>query len=262
MYQVSPHPKPVWTWIEYDVKSNPHNADIDIDGKNDRHEKLAKTDPNRANTDCDGHWDTNDGFEIDWGLNPLDFDTDSDGLSDGLEIDLWIQVAGYSPDEPEKVPHEVLGWVVTKINNPVIPSFIDIAPETLNLNNKGKWITCYIELPKGYDVGNIDVSTLWLNDTVLAELEPIEIGDYDDDGIAELMVKFDRRAAIAYLQDMGIENNDELELTITGKVAGIPLEGNDTIRVIDKGCSWGLKSNGTKTYAKEYRTSPMACLMA
>lgn len=27
-------------------------------------------------------------------------------------------------------------------------------PDTLNLESKGKWITCYIELPEGYDTGD------------------------------------------------------------------------------------------------------------
>ena len=27
-------------------------------------------------------------------------------------------------------------------------------PDTLNLESKGKWFTCYIELPEGYDTGD------------------------------------------------------------------------------------------------------------
>lgn len=46
-----------------------------------------------------------------------------------------------------------------------IPAAIDIDPNTLNWISKGRWITCYIELPEGYDVGDIDVSTITLDDT-------------------------------------------------------------------------------------------------
>ena len=96
--------------VAYDVQSNPEVVDYDGDGKNDAEEKTAGTDPNRGDTDCDDAYDTNDGFEIDNGLNPLNFDTDSDGVSDGEEIDLWM-AAGYSLNDaiektkdPESIP--------------------------------------------------------------------------------------------------------------------------------------------------------------
>jgi TolB protein len=84
--------------VAYDVKSDPNNADHDGDGKTDAQEKAAGTDPNRRNTDCDGAYDTNDGFEIDNGMNPLNFDTDGDGASDGLEIDGWLAVGSSVSD--------------------------------------------------------------------------------------------------------------------------------------------------------------------
>jgi hypothetical protein len=44
---------------------------------------------------------------------------------------------------------------------PIIAS-IDIKPDTLNLKSKGNWITAYIELPEGSNVGDIDCSTIRL----------------------------------------------------------------------------------------------------
>ncbi len=41
---------------------------------------------------------------------------------------------------------------------------VDIDPDTLNLDSKGKWITAYIEMSGGYDVRLIDKSTILLND--------------------------------------------------------------------------------------------------
>jgi len=112
-----------------------------------------------------------------------------------------------------------------------IQAAIDIDPDSLNLNSKGKWITCYIELPEDYDVEEIKVSTIKLNDEVPAESRPTGIGDYDDDGIAELMVKFDRSAVQGIL---GAGN--EVEITVTGELEDdTKFEGSDTIRVIDKG---------------------------
>ena len=113
---------------------------------------------------------------------------------------------------------------------------INIDPDTLNLKSKGKWITCYIELPEGYYVEDIDVSTIELyvggNLIAGAELHPTEIGDYDDNGISDLMVKFDRQALIDYLKDQGYGDGDMVELRVTGEFAGTPFEGFDTIRVI------------------------------
>jgi len=118
----------------------------------------------------------------------------------------------------------------------VIPATIDIDPNTLNLKSKGKWVTCYIELPQGYYANDIDVSTvkLWHNGDLIvsAELHPTEIGDHDGDGIPDLMVKVDRQALIEYLKTIP---ESEVELTVTGEIAGTPFEGSDTVRVINKG---------------------------
>jgi hypothetical protein len=57
--------------------------------------------------------------------------------------------------------------------------------------------------------------------------KPTAIGDYDKDGISDLMVKFDR-GAVQKILSVG----DQVEVTISGKVAGIAFEGTDTIRVI------------------------------
>ena len=110
---------------------------------------------------------------------------------------------------------------------------IDIEPDTLNLTNKNKWITCYIELPQGFDVGNIDVRTVMLYEQVRAELHPTEVGDYDSDGEADLMVKF-KQEAVQDLLDVG----DAVQISVAGELNDgtfIVFEGSDTIRVIEPG---------------------------
>jgi len=102
----------------------------------------------------------------------------------------------------------------------------DVTPSTLNLKSKGKWVTCYIELPEDYKVRDIDILTVKLNGEISAELHPTEIGDYDTDGIPDLMVKFNRKELIAIL------SVGEAALRITGEVNGTSFEGSDTIRVI------------------------------
>ncbi len=122
---------------------------------------------------------------------------------------------------------------------PMVTASIDIDPDTLNLGSKGEWITAYIELPEGYDVSDINVSSILLNETIAAELKPIEIGDYDGDGVSDLMVKFSRAAVTSYILanvDMAKlieERFMAITLTITGYLNdGTPFQGSATIKII------------------------------
>lgn len=132
---------------------------------------------------------------------------------------------------------------------------LDVDPYTLNLDSEGKWVTVYIELPEGYDVSNIDTESIELATEVViltneVEVEefmvhiasgaPTAIGDYDDDGIPDLMVKFDRAELVEYLGKAELDSVDGLKfydvmLTVTGALTdGTPFLGSDTIKVIKK----------------------------
>ena len=74
-----------------------------------------------------------------------------------------------------------------------------------------------------------------LNGEVPAESDPKygfvkdpagRIGDYDDDGIPDCMVKFDR-SEVQGILGLG----DAVDITVTGEVAGTPFKGSDTIIV-------------------------------
>lgn len=111
---------------------------------------------------------------------------------------------------------------------------IDIDPNTLELKSEGEKITCYIEFPQGHDVANIDVSTVRMNETVYADLEPKIIGDHDGDLITDLTIKFNRQAVINYLISIGVKDGDLVELTVKGNLNdGTSFRGSDTIRVIN-----------------------------
>ena len=113
---------------------------------------------------------------------------------------------------------------------PIIPGFIDFNPDTFNLKSRGKYVTVYIELSRGFDIGDINLESVRLNGEVRAESKPTEVGDYDDNGIPDLMIKFDRAAIQAIL-----EEGEEIEITITGKLTdGRLFQGSDIIKVISR----------------------------
>jgi hypothetical protein len=98
----------------------------------------------------------------------------------------------------------------------------NINPDSLNLRYKGRWITAYVALPKGYNLNDIDISTILLYDTI-----PAQWGDMQED---TLIIKFDR----SEVEDMIGEPCVEVELTITGEFYdGTPFTGSDIITVIE-----------------------------
>ena len=115
---------------------------------------------------------------------------------------------------------------------PTIASTIDTIPKELNLRSRGDWITAYIELPEGYNVNDINASTLLLNSTIHIDTEtPTVVGDYDGDEVADLMVEFNRTQAINYILAQGIEFGN-VTLALTGKLYDDTMfEGNDTVKV-------------------------------
>lgn len=131
------------------------------------------------------------------------------------------------------------GDIVTiKYSQEWVPT-LDIDPDTLNLRSRGRWITAYLELSGGKNLMDIDVSTLLLNGTIPAEMWPTEIGDYDEDGVPDLMVKFNRTAVQEYIKGLNISGGGggtfgyEITMTITGMFNdGTPFECSDTIRVL------------------------------
>jgi hypothetical protein len=140
----------------------------------------------------------------------------------------------------------------------VVPSYtatVNITPETLNLKSAGHWITTYIELPKGYNVSDIDVSSIMLNGTIPVDMTaPITIGDHNNDYIPDLMVEFNMTAVESYIYNQAILHGNAdpahmifyvsvpVSLTITGKLAdGTLFTGTTSIIVnyFDAGASGG-----------------------
>ncbi|MHC4425181.1 MAG: FG-GAP repeat protein [Planctomycetota bacterium] len=120
---------------------------------------------------------------------------------------------------------------------------IDIDPDTLNLSSKGKWVTCYIELPQDFDVIDIKGETVELDGIpahigeegwARAGANSSNIMDHDGDGIPERMVKFDRSAVQGLLVELDLLGN--VDLIVSGElIDGPSFEGTDVMRVINEG---------------------------
>jgi len=112
----------------------------------------------------------------------------------------------------------------------VIPAVVDLNPGSLNLNSRGDLVTAYIELPESFNVADINTGAVVLRvngNEIGAEPNPTKIGDYDEDGIPDLMVKFDRQFLQSYLF-LGDQT-----LTVAGELTGVgTFKGTDTINVI------------------------------
>jgi len=112
---------------------------------------------------------------------------------------------------------------------------LDIDPDVLNLKSKGRWITCYAELLEGHNLNDIDRATIWLNGTISVDPFWVDkplgsvIGDYDNDTVPDLMVKFNRAAVIEYLLNQN-KTHGNVTLKVTGELYdGTLFEGSDTI---------------------------------
>ena len=81
----------------------------------------------------------------------------------------------------------------------IVSATVEYGPETINLKSKGKWVTAYVELPSAYNLANIVPGSLAITAIddldivpISAQFAPTGIGDFDNDGIADLMIKLDR----------------------------------------------------------------------
>ncbi|MCJ7423091.1 hypothetical protein MUP01_02335 [Candidatus Bathyarchaeota archaeon] len=147
-------------------------------------------------------------------------------LEKGNSLMMWYGGRSSGPGDGE-------GIGLATSHAPCILAGVDFDPDTLNLRSSGKWITAYIELPEGHNVADIDASTVLLNETVAVDFSaPTTVGDYDGDGVPDLMVRFDRAAVSDLILSQDITSGNVV-LTIRGRLCdGTIFEGSDTIRVM------------------------------
>jgi hypothetical protein len=111
-----------------------------------------------------------------------------------------------------------------------VDATVELSPRTLNTRGRGRgWVTAHVELPEGMDPALIDVSTIELavgDESIAAELSPSALGDFDEDGIPDLMVKFSRAAVL------DAADGESFEGVVSGSLNnGVTFEGSSSVRV-------------------------------
>jgi hypothetical protein len=108
---------------------------------------------------------------------------------------------------------------------------LDFSPESVNARNRQGHVTCAIELADPYEAGQIVAESVRLNGVVAPEEHPLGVGDIDQDGIPDLMVKFDRGEVIDALP-----NGMDVPVLLSGTlVGGETFEVPDHVRVFEPG---------------------------
>jgi subtilisin family serine protease len=106
---------------------------------------------------------------------------------------------------------------------------VDVDPNTLNVESRGRWAVARVELPSSYDPALVVASTVRWNGTVpLAEGTDVGIADFNGNGVPDLELRFSREAVEAVLQE-----GDSVPITIIGEIRDIIwFTGHDVIRVL------------------------------
>jgi hypothetical protein len=113
-----------------------------------------------------------------------------------------------------------------------VEATVDMYPKALNLGFAGKWnVTAYIEIPS-YNLSDVSANTIKLNNTVNRDLSvaPV-VDDYDNDGIEDMKVQFDRTQVTNFIKSKN-RYNGTVMLNLTGSfVNGTLFAGMGTIDV-------------------------------
>lgn len=149
------------------------------------------------------YWSNYNGTDLCSG--PYQNETGSDGIGDTPYI--------VGTNNRDKYPLIELFSISTPID-----ASIDIEPAVLNLKWKGNGVTAYVELPSGYDLSDIDTSTIMLNGTIRADSASAAIDEHHGDGLPYLMAEFDRTAVSGLILSQGIRFGN-VTLIVTGQLS-------------------------------------------
>ncbi len=112
---------------------------------------------------------------------------------------------------------------------------IKITPSTLNLTSHGKWITVHLFVNSSYNVTDVDISTIKINNSLLPDgnykgLNYFTQGNKNrEKNTSNLVLKFLR----SEFTELVGSNIGDFEITLTGKVNGESFSATDTIKIIN-----------------------------
>ena len=110
-----------------------------------------------------------------------------------------------------------------------IEANVDIKPDSLNLKSHRRFVTAYIE-GTNFDVQDIVISSIKLNEAISAKTKPTKINDYNNNGIPDLMVKFPYQPLQNMLSDY---QGNNVILKVSGQTSsGQSFEATDTVRLV------------------------------
>ncbi len=106
-----------------------------------------------------------------------------------------------------------------------VPIDVGITPGVVNLKSQGKFITALLTFPEGYNVADVDTTTILLQ----GQIQMLELVWLDEE-TREVMVRFSREDVQTIL------NPGNVELTITGSfIDDTAFKGTGIVKVINKG---------------------------
>lgn len=111
---------------------------------------------------------------------------------------------------------------------------MNFSPQSLNLSSQGRWVTIHLFLSSSYNVSDIDISTIKLNDSLLPDsnfqgVNQFKKGKQDKiKSASNLVLKFSRSD---FVELVG-ENRGDFKVTITGEINGKTFSANDMVGIL------------------------------
>jgi predicted RNA-binding Zn-ribbon protein involved in translation (DUF1610 family) len=162
----------------------------------------------------------------DWAANWKSWDS----ILDGNNIDYYPRGEAWNFVElvPHPYPAPQADFTFITYYSPVeeVAWAVEASPHTLNLKSNGNSIAVNVELPAGFGYSDVDASSIQLNGVPQASDSSPQIGDFDNDGLTDLAVKFPRQEVL-----LTLSVGDSM-LVVTGTGSGIHFVGNCTVKVI------------------------------
>ena len=140
----------------------------------------------------------------------------------------------FSTINVEAYPKSVSDNGYNTVASPLVNATVEISHGALNLNGRCDLATAYIELEEGYDPVDISVASIRINGNISVDLDaPMQIGDYDGNGMQDLMVNFNRTEIMESVVLAGVYYGNVC-LRLTGNVyKGHVFDENCNVEVSD-----------------------------